>query len=65
MPVIPRELGVACYIALPVICVQTKSIDVLKDVYELTCYDMCHGTAIGVTIYTPKMWIMWRPFSGG
>ena len=32
---IPRELEVACYIALPVVCIQTKSIDVLKDVYEL------------------------------
>ena len=32
---IPRALEVACYIALPVACIQVKSIDVLKDVYEL------------------------------
>ena len=31
----PRELEVACYAALPVVCVQTKSIDVLKAIYEL------------------------------
>jgi hypothetical protein len=35
LPDIPRELEVACHTALPVACVQTKSIDVLKDVYEL------------------------------
>jgi len=35
LPDIPRELEVACYIALPVVCVQTKSMYVLKDVYEL------------------------------
>ena len=34
MPDIPRELEGACYTALPVACVQAKSIDVL-DVYEL------------------------------
>ena len=32
---IPRELEVVCYTALPVACIQTKSIDVVKDVYEL------------------------------
>ena len=31
---IPRELEAACYVALPVACVQAKSIDLL-DVYEL------------------------------
>ena len=35
LPDIPRELEVACYTALPVVCVQTKSMDVLKDIYEL------------------------------
>ena len=34
-PDIPRELAIACHSALPVFCVQTKSIDVLKDIYEL------------------------------
>jgi len=34
-PDISREREVACYTALPVICIQAKSIDVLKDVYEL------------------------------
>ncbi|KIM41271.1 hypothetical protein M413DRAFT_145558 [Hebeloma cylindrosporum] len=33
-PVIPRELEIACYTALPVVCVRTKSVDVLKDIYE-------------------------------
>ena len=32
---IPRELEVACHTALPVVCVQTKSIEVLKNIYEL------------------------------
>ena len=32
---IPRELEVACYTALPVACIQAKSMDVLKDIYEL------------------------------
>ena len=35
MPDIPAELKVACYTALPVVFVQARSIDVLKDVYEL------------------------------
>jgi len=35
LPDITKELKVACYAALPVVCVQTKSIDVLKGVYEL------------------------------
>jgi hypothetical protein len=35
LPDTPRELEVACYAALPVACVQAKSIDALKDVYEL------------------------------
>jgi hypothetical protein len=34
LPDIPKELEVACYTALPVACVQTESIDVLKGVYE-------------------------------
>jgi hypothetical protein len=32
---IPKELEVACYTALPVACIQAKSIDILTDVYEL------------------------------
>ena len=32
---IPKDLETACYTALPVACVQAKSIDVLKDLYEL------------------------------
>ena len=35
LPGIPEELEVACYEVLPAVCVQTESIDVLKDVYEL------------------------------
>ena len=32
---IPREVEITCYTVLPVVCVQTKSVDVLQGVFEL------------------------------
>ena len=46
LPDIVQQLEFACYITLLVACVQTKSIDVLKDIYELDLkqYLSCYWT---------------------